>query len=381
MASVWKRGGIWYISYEDRNGKRRTISSKMRHKRDAQTLANQLVTREMLAKHGVTNGASDKFRVTDSTPLPELLATWQQDVRARGNTSKHAVERHNQVFTLFQVGKMELFPQVTASGVQIALGELRKQGKSLQTLNHYLRAVKSFCQWLWRDGRTATNPVASLRGFNAKTDRRRERRAMAVDEVRALYKAADEGKQLWKMTGEDRGMFYRFLMGTGLRVNEARMLRGKNFLFNESPPIVLVSAAFSKHRREDRQPMRDKLGKMLKKWMKKKGIGPEDPVFTLPDKPNRMLKHDLAQAGVPVKDEHGRILDLHSIRHTYITECARQFPPKITQQLARHSTITMTMDFYVHAEESEVNTAFTNGPFMGEKGNGGDGANPQKGVG
>lgn len=382
MASVWKRGNVWYITYENRHGKRLTISSKMRHERDAQTLANQLVTKEMLAKHGVQDAAGDRFRQTDTTPLKELLEVWGKDLEARGNTPKYVGDELHQAAEVLRMAKVEYFPQLTASPVQIALGELRKKhkdtkgeevpGLSLSSLNHHLRSTKSFCRWLWRDGRIAADPIGGLRGYNSKTDRRRWRRAMTVDEVKALYKAADAGEELWTMSGEDRGMLYRVMLGTGFRVKEIRTLMVKNCFVSDNQPAMVVLAGFSKRRREDRQPIREKLAVLVKKYIKKKGLGPDDLLFTLPDKPNRMLQHDLKVADVARKDTHGRVLDLHSLRHTYITECARHFSPKITQQLARHSTITLTMDFYTHLESDEATNALANAAFYGEKKKGED---------
>ena len=45
----------------------------------------------------------------------------------------------------------------------------------------------------------------------------------------------------------------------------------------------------------------------------------------------------------------GRVADFHSLRHTFITNLARSgVHPKAAQTLARHSTITLTMDRYSH---------------------------------
>ena len=45
----------------------------------------------------------------------------------------------------------------------------------------------------------------------------------------------------------------------------------------------------------------------------------------------------------------GRVADFHSLRHTFITNLVRGgVHPKVAQQLARHSTITLTMDRYSH---------------------------------
>ncbi len=48
-------------------------------------------------------------------------------------------------------------------------------------------------------------------------------------------------------------------------------------------------------------------------------------------------------------DESGHVIDFHALRHTFITNLARGgVHPKTAQSLARHSTITLTMDRYSH---------------------------------
>jgi integrase len=67
-----------------------------------------------------------------------------------------------------------------------------------------------------------------------------------------------------------------------------------------------------------------------------------------------MLKLDLAAADIPFKSPAGRF-DFHALRHSYITHLARLgVHPKHAQQLARHSTITLTMQAYTHLEAIEV---------------------------
>ena len=62
-----------------------------------------------------------------------------------------------------------------------------------------------------------------------------------------------------------------------------------------------------------------------------------------------MLRTDLAAAGIPYRDEAGRVFDFHALRHQFISNLARAGAhPKQAQTLARHSTITLTMDRYTH---------------------------------
>jgi len=49
------------------------------------------------------------------------------------------------------------------------------------------------------------------------------------------------------------------------------------------------------------------------------------------------------------RDSEGRVADFHSLRHRFVTELVRAgVAPKDAKELARHSTITLTMDRYAH---------------------------------
>lgn len=63
-----------------------------------------------------------------------------------------------------------------------------------------------------------------------------------------------------------------------------------------------------------------------------------------------VLRADLKAAGIPYRDDAGRVADFHALRHAFITNLARSgVHPKTAQTLARHSSITLTMDRYSHS--------------------------------
>ena len=69
---------------------------------------------------------------------------------------------------------------------------------------------------------------------------------------------------------------------------------------------------------------------------------------TWPGKAAEMLRIDLDSAGIGYETDAG-FADFHSLRHTFISNLvAAGVHPKVAQQLARHSTITLTMDRYAH---------------------------------
>jgi hypothetical protein len=62
-----------------------------------------------------------------------------------------------------------------------------------------------------------------------------------------------------------------------------------------------------------------------------------------------MVRIDLTAAGIPYEDASGRVFDFHAIRHQFISSpAAAGVHPKVVQILARHSSITLTMDRYTH---------------------------------
>ena len=70
--------------------------------------------------------------------------------------------------------------------------------------------------------------------------------------------------------------------------------------------------------------------------------------FTRPRQRAVKLRNDLDAAGITYVTDAG-IADFHSLRHTFITNLvAGGVHPKVAQQLARHSSITLTMDRYSH---------------------------------
>jgi integrase len=95
--------------------------------------------------------------------------------------------------------------------------------------------------------------------LNVRTDVRRERRALSVDEVKRLLAATAAGPERFGMSGPERSLLYRLATETGLRRNELKTLAVSSFDFEAC--TVTVQAAFSKHRRQDTLPMRQVLPK------------------------------------------------------------------------------------------------------------------------
>jgi integrase len=245
--------------------------------------------------------------------------------------------------------RVRTLSDLSASRVQKFLADLRADGLSIQTSNHYLRAIKQFSRWLLRDCRAGEDPLAFISMLNVATDRRHDRRPLTETEFTALIAATTTGKTMSRLTGQDRAMLYRVAAYTGLRASELASLTPESFRLADTPPTVTVLAAYSKHRRQDVLPLHPSLVESLRPWLA--GKKPGSPVWpgtwARGKRAGKTLQRDLKVAGIPYIDDQGLYADFHALRHTFITNMIKSgINPKTAQSLARHSTIDLTMNVY-----------------------------------
>ncbi len=183
-----------------------------------------------------------------------------------------------------------------------------------------------------------------------------------------------------RMCGADRAIVYRLAAFTGLRAQEIASLTPQSFDLDANPPTVTVDACYSKHRRKDVLPLAEDLCRRLRTYLAKRETDRRAGEERLwPGKWYRkagaILQRDLAVAreawleetkGAERKrrdrsdhlrnvDAAGQVVDFHSLRHGFITHLVMaNVPPKVAQALARHSTITLTMDRYTHLEMGDL---------------------------
>jgi hypothetical protein len=87
---------------------------------------------------------------------------------------------------------------------------------------------------------------------------------------------------------------------------------------------------------------------------------PSVKAFNMPSKHRvaKMVKADLADAGIDYVDDAGRYADFHSLRHTTGSLlAASSVHPKASQSIMRHADINLTMSRYTHifrGQESEA---------------------------
>ena len=79
----------------------------------------------------------------------------------------------------------------------------------------------------------------------------------------------------------------------------------------------------------------------------------------------RILDRDLEFAGIPKKDDRGRTVDIHALRHTFGTHLSKAgVPPRVAQAAMRHSSIDLTMNVYTDPRLLDVHGALDSLPAL-----------------
>ena len=125
-------------------------------------------------------------------------------------------------------------------------------------------------------------------------------------------------------------------------------------ILGENPRIEL-NAELAKNGNDASIPLNDELQDELSLWIADRKLTGQDKLFAMPEKGMKRFNQDARAALIPVKDERGRGIDIHSLRRTFGTLLVRAgVNAKVTQTAMRHSDIRMTMDIYASCETSEV---------------------------
>jgi integrase/recombinase XerD len=371
------RSNDWYARLRDSDGILRTV----RLCRDKQASEAMLNDRRAEAER-VKAGMGNPFKKHHETALADHLTAFGASMEAKDRTEQHVRETVAKLTRVFAACGFRRIVDLNAGRLAQWLREHRDGGMSPRTSNAYLVAAKAFGNWLVSDRRHAENPFVHVSRVNQATDVRVSRRAASVDEVVRLLAATETRPAFRGLSGADRAMLYRTALETGFRVGELASLTENSLSLSGDQPTITVEAGCSKRRRQDQQPIRAEFAAELRAWLAgrhadqatlsmRKNTGERLWPGTWREKAATMIRADLETARSqwaseapegPLRDEResdpdflqpvdsrGGTLDFHALRHTFITRLTSGgVSPKLAQELARHSTITLTMDRYSH---------------------------------
>ena len=205
----------------------------------------------------------------------------------------------------------------------------------------------------------------------------------AVDRARERLQGNPSFVAKLDRRGRERALIFKTLVLTGLRKGELAAVTVGHFEHNGPMPVIVMNSDQTKNRQRAEIPLRADLADDLRKWLatlQSEGQGASDvsgerialtfqrdagdallldtPLFTVPKGLVRILDRDLIAAGIPKRDERGRTIDVHALRHSFGTLLSKGgVAPRTAQAAMRHSTIDLTMNVYTDPKLLDVQGA------------------------
>ncbi len=186
--------------------------------------------------------------------------------------------------------------------------------------------------------------------------------------------------------GQERALIYKTLVLTGLRKGELASLTVAQLHLDGLNPTAELYAADEKNRQGSLIAIRSDLAGELRQWLDSKAdrvasdsgrhgnvlplrqqtkLAGETPLFVVPDGLVKILDRDLQTAGIAKRDERGRTLDVHALRHSFATLLSRGgVAPRTAQAAMRHSSLDLTMNVYTDPKLLDIHRAVDSLPAL-----------------
>lgn len=292
-------------------------------------------------------------------PLRDHADEWIASMQYAGRSPVHCKRIAAHLDYIVEATRWRKLTQIDPERLsQVLAGWAVEPGLSSRTLNAYRMTMHTFCEWLTRNGRLPSNPIKRVPTRDERADRRRERRALTVDELkRLIVTTAEIPEDEWSYgtIGLDRSIYYHVAAFTGLRSGELRALERRQFDLDAC--FVSVRPEQAKNRAAASLPLHPQLVARLRDYWTHETLRGRMLAMRMPSDTNvaRVMRKDMVRADINPIDEDGKVLDFHALRHTFATLLAAAgVHPYEAQQLMRHARMETTMQVYTHPRLNDL---------------------------
>ena len=399
--------GTYTAKYRDASGKVVEVATGCRSKDAARAVLGELMERAEKVKTNIISSAENAILDHQEVPLSRHIADYVAHLRAKRSSTGHCEARKFYLDKIAEKCGFQRLRDLDRSALERWLASEADKGASARTHNAYRAAAVGFGNWCVFNRRLASNPFTGLCKANEKADPRRKRRALTEEELQRLLQAArrrplqecltirrgknagkaranvsDKTRARLERVGWERALIYKTLVLTGLRKGELASITVGQVWLEGNAPFLQLDAADEKNRQGSHIPLRADLAADISEWLAEKlrtereeALRKGEPVpdrlpgglklFNVPAGLIRILDRDLVAAEIPKRDERGRTIDVHALRHTFGTHLSKAGVPLRTAQAAmRHSDPRLTANVYTDPKLLDVAGALNQLPAL-----------------
>lgn len=354
-------GGVFYIQWRDEFGRVCTRSTKSRDRAIAQQILAVEIRRVVRLREGVITREDEDRKKGMSADILKHLDDYMNWCSLQKQNPRAMLQKRRNLEEWFRSSAIKSLGQCSAESLQdfLAKRQTIRKGRALEIAgtgarvwNQIRSQASAFLNWCKRRGYLSVNPVALVPAMPEREDLRRKRRALTRDEVSRLLAVARK---------VDREAWYLCALRAGLRKSDLQRLDWSNISFQKGGTGE-IRFPIQKAKRTDTLPIDKVLVRVLRKRHERSGSPKSGLVFpeTVTD---RTRKRDFERANIPLRDETGRVVDLHSCRMTLVMALIRNGASVLSaSKIMRHRDLKTTMSYYtdVVAEDlrKDLNKAY-----------------------
>ncbi|MEX0652558.1 MAG: tyrosine-type recombinase/integrase [Phycisphaeraceae bacterium] len=412
----------WYMRYRDADGIMRRESTGCREKQAAQKKLANVVADVEKVQTGILTSQEKQIASHAERPLSEHLENYlmhltRKRIRGRKVSALYLANIRGRLERLVEACRWRRLRDITRDRMERWLDDAEVDGLAASTRNEYLISLSAFCNWAMKTDRLAKNPVVGIGKADRASDRRRVRRALTAEEVTRMLDAArrrpvaevgrkpvplpDEdkyGRSSWtretltaenferchaeglkqladnarrrtelEALGRQRALFYLLAVSTGLRWGELASLTIGQLHLNAVPaPYLSLNPEDTKNARGASIPLRADVVEELRRYLTERNLDRYDTKLFDTPPTIRVFDADIQAAGIPKRDDRDRVIDIHSLRHTFGTHLsASGVHPRTAMAAMRHSRMELTMNYYTDPTLLDVAGAVNALPAFG----------------
>jgi integrase len=323
MATLFRRGQIWYINYS-RNGKQYRVTTGTTSRKLAQVMLSDLEVRLFMGKLSAEDiDRQVTIETVFSAHVHHITSLVVPDYL-------NHVKRHLSVWAHYFAAKgIESVEQITHAAIDGFLTSVL-EGRAPKTKKEYLTSLKAALNRATRIGQIRFNPA---RGVKCHGKAVRKVRFLTEDEVALLMSNASD----------DLRIAIAILTNTGMRLGELWALRWVDVdLVNQQLWVRAYDDFVPKGRKDRSIPMNKQVGRTIAELASRRK---DDDLFVYRLTCN---KKRLSNKFGRFANKLGIRVRLHDLRHTFASHLAmRGTPVPVIQELLGHAHINTTM-IYAH---------------------------------
>jgi integrase len=335
---IWR----WKFRQRPEDGKILDVSLGTSDKQAAEIERSKLLREKLQERAGLIPAKA--FREAAQLKLANHLRDFIGDLQAKGRNGQYVAEFENRITLLMSQCGWQAPQDMTADS--FVKWRSSSQDRSPKTLNEYLICAKGFANWLTAQGRIAVNLLASVRKVETRGREVRPRRAYNDSEFAALLSVA----------GAQR-IVYLTAAFTGIRHGELKELRWSDINLLGEKPSVTVRASVSKNHKQACLPLHPALVEALLQFRPANATA-SDLVFKRLVPRSKIFNAHLEAAKIAKVDAQKRVVDFHSLRHTFCTNLHRAgVSQREAMELMRHNDPRLTAKTYTDASLLQLGSA------------------------